>query len=60
MKTLKKYFGLTHALAVICLIAGVLSHLALTDIAHGEPDLKGEWVIVQVSAFLVIWSSWSR
>ena len=54
MKTLGKYIGFTRALAVICLITGVLSHLALTDIAHGEPDLEGEWAIVQVSAFLVL------
>jgi hypothetical protein len=54
MKTLGKYIGFTRTLAVTCLLAGVLSHLALTDIAHGEPDVKGEWAIVQVSAFLVL------
>jgi len=54
MKTLGKYIGFTRTLVVICLLAGVLSHLALTDIAHGEPDVKGEWAIVQVSAFLVL------
>ena len=54
MKTLGKYIGLTRALAVICLIAGLLCHLALTDIAHGEPGLEGEWAIVQVSAVLFV------
>ena len=54
MKNLKKNILFTRILAVICLIAGLLSHLALTDIAHGEPDLEGEWAIVQVSAFLVL------
>ncbi len=54
MKTLEKYIGITRVMSVICMIAGVLSHLALTDIAHGEPDLRAEWVIVQISAILVL------
>jgi hypothetical protein len=54
MKTLEKYIGITRVMSVICIIAGVLSHLALTDIAHGEPDLGAEWVIVQISAILVL------
>jgi len=53
MKTTRNYIFTTRILALLCLIAGVLSHLALTDIAHGEPDLEGEWAIVRISAFLV-------
>lgn len=38
---------------VRCLFALFLSHLALTDIAHGEPDLSSEWLIVQIIAGLL-------
>ena len=54
MKTLKILATATRILAILCLIAWLLSHLALTDIAHGEPDLGCEWATVQVSAFLVL------
>lgn len=43
--------------ALVAVVLGVLSlaalgvtYLALTDIAHGEPDLVAEWAVVQVSA----------
>jgi hypothetical protein len=35
MKTTRNYVFATRILALLCLIAGLLSHLALTDIAHG-------------------------
>lgn len=35
-------------------MAGLLSHLAMTDIAHGEPDVSGEWLILRVTAGLMI------
>jgi hypothetical protein len=28
--------------------------LALTDIAHGEPDVSSEWLIVQITAGLLV------
>jgi hypothetical protein len=39
-------------LGVLSLVALGFSHLALTDIAHGEPDVAGEWLVVQVSALI--------
>ena len=35
-------------MGIYILLAGLLSHLTLTDIAHGEPDVAGEWAIVKV------------
>jgi len=51
---MKVYLWSTRALAVICLFALLLSHLALTDIAHGEPDVSSEWLIVQITAGLLV------
>jgi len=52
--TMKIYLWSTRALAVICLFALLLSHLALIDIAHGEPDVSSEWLIVQITAGLLV------
>lgn len=40
-------------LGIASLLAVLLSHLALTDIWHGEGDLVAEWWILRV-CFLVI------
>lgn len=40
-------------LGVVSLLAVVASHLALTDIWHGEGDLTSEWQVLRLS-FLVI------
>jgi hypothetical protein len=36
------------------LLAGLFSHLALTDIYHGEADVALEWRIVQLSAVVIL------
>ena len=48
-------------LAYLCLVLSLLtigavamSHLALTDIAHGEPDLSGEWTVLRFSALVIL------
>lgn len=48
-------------LAFLCLVLSLLtigavamSHLALTDIAHGEPDLSGEWTVLRLSALVIL------
>lgn len=48
-------------LAYLCLVLSLLaigavamSHLALTDIAHGEPDLSGEWTVLRLSALVIL------
>jgi len=52
MKTLRVQIMITHILAMSFFIAGVFSGLALTNIAHGEADVSGEWAVVQVTAVL--------
>jgi len=54
MPTLKTQVRLTMALAVLSLIAGVFSHLALTDISHGGEDLTQEWMVLQFSALVIL------
>lgn len=38
----------TFALRVVTIISILVSHLALTDIYHGEPDLRLEWYALQI------------
>ncbi|HYN10863.1 MAG TPA: hypothetical protein VES67_26005 [Vicinamibacterales bacterium] len=39
---------------VLSLIAIVVAHLALTDIAHGEADLTLEWNVLRASFVIII------
>ena len=36
------------------LLAGLITHLALTDIYHGETDVELEWNIVRVCALVLL------
>jgi uncharacterized BrkB/YihY/UPF0761 family membrane protein len=54
MSALKTQIRLTMVLGVLSLIAGVFSHLALTDIAHGGEDLSLEWNVLRASALVVL------
>lgn len=54
MRTLKIQIAATMALGVLSLIAGLFTHLALTDIYHGEADASLEWKVVQLSALVVL------
>jgi len=47
MKNLKMKIRATMALGVLSLLAGLVAHLALTDIFHGEAELTLEWNIVR-------------
>jgi len=40
--------------ALASLVALGLSHLALTDISHGEGDLAAEWLVLRLSAAVVL------
>ena len=44
----------TIVLGGLSLLAGVATHLALTDIYHGEADVTLEWNIVRVSAMVLL------
>lgn len=52
--TIKVSIRIVRSLAIICLFALFFSHLALTDIAHGELDLSSEWLIVQITTGLLV------
>ncbi len=54
MKQLKTYSIVTIVFGIISIVGIIFSHLALTDIWHGEPNLDMEWKIVQVSFFFII------
>ena len=54
MKSLKKNLVLTTVLAGLSLAALGLSHLALTDIAHGEGDLTLEWWLLRLAALVFV------
>lgn len=41
-------------LGFLSLVAGFFSHLALTDIYHGELNVSREWQMVQVAAFTIL------
>lgn len=41
-------------LGFLSLLALAFSHLALTDIAHGEADLSMEWGVLRASALVIL------
>jgi uncharacterized membrane protein HdeD (DUF308 family) len=53
LKSLNRQIWATVFLGSLVLVAGVFAHLALTDIFHGEQDLRLEWKIVQVAALVL-------
>lgn len=50
----KKSVTPTMILFIISFFFVILDFLALTDIGHGEPDLRLEWVILLASALIFI------
>ncbi len=53
MSQFKNQIRITIALGILSILAGILSHLALTDIYHGEGDLTLEWNILQAGALII-------
>jgi len=54
MRNLKTQIRLTIGLGVLALLAGLLSHLALTDIYHAEADVSLEWSVVCAGALVFL------
>ncbi len=54
MTDLKNLIKVTLALGVLSLFALLFSHLALTDIAHGEANVALEWSILRVCALVLL------
>ncbi|MFQ5739370.1 MAG: hypothetical protein ACE5JX_10200 [Acidobacteriota bacterium] len=54
MRDLKTQIRVTIALGVVALLAGLLSHLALSDIYHAEADVSLEWSVVRIGALVFV------
>jgi len=54
MNDLKTQVRVTIALGVLSLLAGLITHLALTDIYHGEADVTLEWSMVRICALVLL------
>jgi len=54
MNKLKKYSIITIFLSGISLVALLFSHLALTDIYHGEINLSLEWTILRITSIIFL------
>ena len=50
----KLLMRINQILGVVCLAAMFFSHLALTDILHGEPDAWEEWLTLRATAVLLV------
>ena len=54
MTELKKQVQLTMTLGVLSLFAGVMGHVALTDIYHGNGNLSLEWNVLRACAVVLV------
>ena len=54
MTELKKQVQLTMTLGVLSLFAGVMGHLALTDIYHANGNLSLEWNVLRACAVVLV------
>lgn len=53
MNLTRRLTAITFGLGILSSLALALSHLALTDIGHGEGDLSLEWSALRVSALVL-------
>ncbi|HSL81503.1 MAG TPA: hypothetical protein VLF66_01925 [Thermoanaerobaculia bacterium] len=53
MSDLRRQIRITMGLGALAVLAGVVAHLALTDIYHGEGDLALEWRALQACSVTV-------
>ena len=53
MNLTRRLTAITFGLGILSCLALVLSHLALTDIEHGEGDLSLEWSVLRASALIL-------
>ncbi len=54
VKGLRGQIRATMALGIASLVGLGLTHLALVDIYHGEPDLSMEWTVLRLSALVFL------
>jgi hypothetical protein len=53
MRHVQRQARLAFVLCLAALPAGLVAHLALTDIAHGADDLRLEWGALRVAALVI-------
>lgn len=53
MNNLRTQIQATMVLGVLALLAGIVGHLALTDIYHNEVDVTLEWNILRICALIL-------
>jgi uncharacterized membrane protein len=51
--TLNNWIAISRALGILAALGLVLCFLALHDIAHGEADVRTEWVLVQIGLYVM-------
>lgn len=51
---LKTQIRVAMVLGILSLVAGVLGHLALTDIYHAESDVSLEWNMLRIFALVFL------
>lgn len=54
MLNLRTQIRIVLALAALSLLSGGFAHLALEDIANGEPDVSAEWNVVRLCAVTLL------
>jgi len=54
MSNLKTQIRVTIVLGTLSLLAVLITHLALTDIYHGEADVTLEWSVVRICALVLL------
>ena len=54
MSNLKTQIRVTIVLGALSLLAGSISHLALTDIYHGEADVTLEWNVIRICSLVLL------
>ena len=54
MKNLFKQIQVTMLFGLMSLFGGLISHLALTDIYHGEANTSLEWSFLRISALVFL------
>ena len=52
--TLQAIRDLTFFLGFLSCLALIATHLALTDIYHGEADVTSEWNVVRIAVLIVV------
>ena len=51
---MERQAAIAFILGIVSLVAVFISHLALTDIYHGESDLRLEWMVLRICFAMIV------